>query len=254
MALRPTSSSGNAIAERDAAQQEGFLREVDEALREDEFFDILKRYGKPIAAAVVLGLAAFGGYLYWDHASKQATEARSAKAMAALDQLDGGGIEAAAREFDALAKDGSDGSRAVAAMTRAGMDAQMGKADAAAKAFEAVAADSSAPQPLRDLATVRATALKFDSLAPADVVTRLKPLAVPGNPWFGPAGELVGLAYLKQGKPELAGPLLSSIARDKDTSESLRARARQIAAQLGYDAVDDAKKMVGIPNDPAVAQ
>jgi hypothetical protein len=71
------------------------------------------------------------------------------------------------------------------------------------------------------------------------VIDRLKPLAVPGKPWFGSAGELVAQAYLKQGKTEAAGALFGSIAKDKTVPDTLRRRARQLAGQLGVDAVED---------------
>lgn len=71
------------------------------------------------------------------------------------------------------------------------------------------------------------------------MVDRLKPLAVPGSAWFGSAGELLGIAYLKLGQRELAGPLFAAVARDETTPQSLRRRARQLAGLLGVDAVDD---------------
>ena len=74
------------------------------------------------------------------------------------------------------------------------------------------------------------------------MVDRLKPLATPGNPWFGSAGELVAMAYLKQGKKDLAGPLFAAIAKDEDVPQSLRSRTRQLAGLLGYDAVVDVDK------------
>src|SRR5690606_23932546 len=60
-----------------------------------------------------------------------------------------------------------------------------------------------------------------------------------GQSWFGSAGELVGMAYLKQDKKELAGPLFAEIAKDESVPGSLRSRARQLAGLLGYDAVVD---------------
>jgi hypothetical protein len=70
-------------------------------------------------------------------------------------------------------------------------------------------------------------------------VARLKPLAEPGKPWFGSAGELLASAYLKQGRKDLAGPLLAAIAKDQTVPASLRARTRQLAGLLGVDAVGD---------------
>jgi len=77
------------------------------------------------------------------------------------------------------------------------------------------------------------------------VIDRLKPLAVPGKPWFGSAGELVALAYIKQNKTEAAGGILAGIAKDKTVPDTLRRRARQLAGQLGVDAVDNPAAVVG---------
>jgi hypothetical protein len=221
------------------AQSDGFIREVDDALRQDEALDLYKRYGKQIAAAVLLALAVFAGYLIWDHYQQAARAERAEKFTIALDQLESGGLDAAAKAAAPLAASGGDGSQAAARMLLAGIAEEQGKAAEAVKGFDAVAADSTAPQPYRDLATIRSVALRFDSLAPATVVSLMKPLAEPGKPWFGSAGELLGLAYIKQGNNTLAGPLFAAISRDKTAPESLRRRTRQMAGLLGVDAIDD---------------
>ncbi len=94
------------------------------------------------------------------------------------------------------------------------------------------------PGPLRDLALIRQTSLEFDSLKPQQVVDRLKPLAVEGAPWFGSAGELVAVAYMKMGKNDLAGPMFAAMAKDENVPQSIRSRARQMAGLLGIDAVE----------------
>ena len=222
-----------------------FLREVDDALREDEMLGLAKRYGKPIGAAVALGLAALAGYLWWDNHEKAAADTRGEQFTIALDRVEAGSpasLAAAGKLLVPLAKDDAGGTSAAARMLQAGIALKQGHAQQAARMFGAVAADAKAPQPFRDLATIRQVAVEFDSMAPQQVVDKLKPLAVPGNAWFGNAGELLGIAYLKQGKAELAGPLFAAIARDKEAPDSLRRRARQMAGLLGVDAVDDPEK------------
>lgn len=240
MALRPTSTPPATTShdERDAAQREGFMREVDEALREDELLGFAKRFGRPLGIATVAGLLALAGYLWWDHSTNQAAAERSERTVLALDRIGAGGpgADAAAKDLEPLAAEGSDGSKAAAALLRASIEQQQGRSDAAAKAFAAIAADTAVPQALRDYAVVRETAIRFDSLAPQQVVDRLKPMALPGNPWFGSAGEMTGLALLKLGKPDLAGPMFAAVAKEKDAPASLRDRMRQMANQLGADA------------------
>lgn len=229
------SASLSKAAERDAAQQDGFLREVDEALREEQMVEAVKRWAKPVGAGVALLLLALGGYMYWDRSVKAKAGSISERAILALDKLEGGQLDAAARDLAGLTGTGSDGNRAVAAMTLAAISLEQGKTDQAAKQFAAIAADPTMPKPFRDLATLREVSIRFDGMKPADVVARLKPLAVPGGAFFGSAGELTGMAYLDMGKPELAGPLFAQIAKDKNVPESLRSRTRKMAASLGYD-------------------
>lgn len=231
---RPNSQSK--ADEQAAAQQDVFLREVDDALREAELKSILSRYGKPIGGAIAAGLVMLAGYLWWDNSTKQAAGERSEQATIALDKLEAGNAAAALADLESLTKDGSDGSKAAAAMTRAAILVQQGKAEDGTKAFAAIAADEAAPQAYRDLATIREVSLRFEAMQPQQVIDRLKPLAVPGNAWFGSAGELVGMAYLKLGKPDQAGPLFAAIGKNTEVPTTLRTRMRQVAGQLGYDA------------------
>jgi hypothetical protein len=92
------------------------------------------------------------------------------------------------------------------------------------------------PKPYRDAALIRQTALEFDQMKPDEVIVRLAPLAKPGEPWFGTAGELTALAMVKQGKKQEAGQLYAAIAKDSGVPQTIRARAVQIAGTLGVDA------------------
>lgn len=251
MALPPQSRSDK-LAQRDAAQQDVFLREVDEAVRQDEMFTLFQRYGKPAIAVVVVGLLALAGYLWWDHSSKQSAGEVGEQFTMALDKLDARNLPAADKELVTVEQKGGDGSAAAAKLLRAGIALEQNKQAEAAKLFAEVAADGDAPQPFRDLATIREVSINFDTLPPQQVVDRLKPLATPGNPWFGNAGELVGIAYMKQNRNDLAGPLFAAISRDKDVPDSLKRRTRQLAGLLGVDAIDDvAKAASGDAPEPA---
>ncbi|MGE8133189.1 tetratricopeptide repeat protein [Novosphingobium subterraneum] len=241
MALRPDSpqSRSNQLAERSAGQGDAFLREVDDALREDQVYTAIQKYGKPVGALIVAGLLGLGGYLrYENHSNAKAAE-QGEVLTKALDNLEVRNLKAATEAVAPLAAEGTDGYRATAKMLAAGVLSEQGKNAEAAKAFAAIAADADIPQAYRDLATIREVSLTFDQLGPDKVVERLKPLAVPGNAWFGSAGELVGMAYVKQGKNDLAGAMFAQIAKDKTVPDTLRRRTRQMAGLLGVDAVED---------------
>ncbi len=216
-----------------------FLREVDDALRGDEMLSAFQRWGKVAIIAVVVLLAGLASFLFWQQHKHQAAAKQGEQLTIALDDVQGGRLGDSATKLSALVGDSNDGTKAAAQLMQAGIALEQGKSADAVKLFDAIAADENAPQPYRDLAAIRAVATSFDAMKPEDVVTRLKPLAEPGKPWFGSAGELVGLAYLKQGKNNLAGPLFAAISRDKDVPDTLRARTRQMAGLLGVDAIDD---------------
>lgn len=220
------------------------MREVDEAVRQDEMADLAHRYGKPAIVIIVLGLLALGGYLWWDHTHKQKVNEWGEQFTVALDKVERGDLAAGDKALQPLGSDAGAGTSASARLMRGGIALEKGQRADAVKQFAAVASDKDAPRAFRDLATIRQVATGFDSMAPDQAVTLLKPLAVPGNPWFGSAGELLGLAYIKQGKPELAGPLFAAISRDKEAPESIRRRTRQLAGMLGVDAIDDPEKAV----------
>ena len=244
MALIPSNntSEDEKRADREARQQEALLREVDDALREDQFAEAAKRYGMPLGVLIVIGLAAFAGYLWWSGQQEAKLDRGSEQIVKAIDQLNAGNFDTADKSFAAIVKSGDSGAQAVAILAQAGIAEKQGKTAEAAKLYGQIAADKSAPEPYRDLATIREVALNYDKMKPEEVVERLKPLAAPGRPFFGSAGELLGAAYLEQGKKDLAGPLFAEISRDKNVPESLRSRARQLAGVMGVDAIDDVDK------------
>ena len=234
--LPPSDTPPSKPGSRDEAAQDGFLREVDEALREEQLVTAFKRYGMPVGAAIVVGLLALAGYLWWDNSQKADAAQRSERMIVAMERIEAGSTEAGMKDLQLLAKDPSPGTRAVALLELAGIAAKTGNTPDAIKRFAAVAADASLPQAFRDLATLREVTLRFDTMKPEDVVARLKPLAVPESAFYGSAGELVGMAYLEMGKPQEAGALFAKIGQDKNVPKSLRSRMRQLAGGLGFDA------------------
>lgn len=246
MALRPKSSLTPAekLAEQQDAEKSALLREVDDAVRQEQALVAAKRYGIPIFLIAVCGLLGFGGYLWWDHTRERSMEASSEELIRAVDNVEHGHLDTADKALAPLAENGTAGIQATAKLLQAGIALKQGRKAEAVKLYAEVAANSDVPAPYRDLANIRGVAANFDAMDPDDVIKRLKPLAVPGNAWFGSAGELLGAAYLKQGKKDLAGPLFASIAKDEGVPETLRSRARQLAGLLGYDAVTDVKQLV----------
>lgn len=223
------------MANTPASPEDAFLREVDEEFRRSQLLGLWQRYGKLAIALLVIGLGALAFSLYWQDRKEQAAGDAGAALTRAMEQLEVGEGARARPVLEAMTRDGPGAYAGLARMVLAN-DALAGGDKAKARGlYEAVASDTALPQPLRDAALVKAVRVGFDELRPGDVISRLKPLAVPGNAWFGVAGELVAVAYFNEGKPELAKPILIAIVKDEGISPSLRSRAAQLAIAAGVD-------------------
>jgi hypothetical protein len=214
---------------------ETFVREVDENLRRDRARDFFKTYGNWLIAGVVLFLAISGGLIWWNQ-HRVAKRGEQVEQLAQVYRdIGSGNVSNAGSQLDALSDSGSKGVRASAKFARAALALQQNDTKQAAGIYKSISEDSGLPQPYRDAALVRQTALEFDQLQPDAIITRLAPLTKPGEPWFGSAGEMTALAMIKQGKTQQAAQLFATIAKDKTVPETLRARAAQIAGTMGVD-------------------
>lgn len=215
---------------------ETFLREVDENLRRDQLRDFGKKYGAWLIAAVVLFLAASGGWIWWQQHQLQRSGEQVEQLGEIYQNIGAGQTKNAAQQLDVLSKSGRKAVRASAAFASAALAVQQNDSKTAIAKYRELANDNDLPGSYREIALIRQTALEFDQIQPQEVVTRLQPLAKPGNPWFGTAGEMTAMALIKQGKKEEAGRLFAAIAKDKSVADPMRERAVQIAGSLGVDA------------------
>ena len=218
---------------------ETFMREVDEELRKDRLNQFVSRYGWWMLAAVVLILGAVGGTIWWRSHQQAQAGSQGETLIAAFDSIEAGNRTAAAAKIGELAESDVDGYRVAALFARAASQSEAGNGAAAVATLRSIANDQELAEPYRQAALVRQTALEFDSLQPQAIIRRLGPLARPGQPWFGSAGEMVGMAHLKMRRPDLAGPLFQRIGRDETVPASIRTRAIQMAGSLGYDAMPE---------------
>lgn len=245
MALPPdTQSREETLARRRAAEEEALLREVDDAVRQDDLAGFGQRYGRQLAIAAAVLVLGFGGFLFWQSRQHAAFERESETVIAALDQSQAGNLAAAGTTASALVGQGGDGPQASARLIAAAAAADRNALDEARKNLAALQGDASAPQAMRDLARLRLVSLEFDGMDKRRVIAELTPLAQPGGPWFGSAGELVAMAHLEQGNRAEAGRLFSAIARAETVPDPIRSRARQMAGVLGVDAIPDVDRFL----------
>ena len=72
---KPALTREEELARRKAAEDDALIREVDDAVRQGDLQSFGKKYGVPLAGAIILLLVAFAGYLYWQNRQEAAREA-----------------------------------------------------------------------------------------------------------------------------------------------------------------------------------
>jgi hypothetical protein len=219
---------------------EAFFREVDDEVRREQMATAARRYGVLLVVVVVLALIALAGGLWWRSHRDAVAGERGEQLVAAMASLGAGQDAKAAPPLQALAHTDTKGYAPLARFLQADTLVKNGKNPAAAAAFLAIANDGSVPQQFRDAAMLRATSIDFDTITPQTALARLKPLAVPGKPWFGSAGEMAGVAYMRMNQPKQAGAMFVAITKDPLVPATLRSRVAQLAADLGFEPVQPA--------------
>jgi len=200
-----------------------FFREVDEEYRRDRIMQIWTRHSGLIIAALVLLIAAVGGWRYWQHVERTRAEAAGSRYEEAVSLAREKKTEEAAKALEAVAKEAPGGYRLLA---RFRLAAELGQKnpDEGAKAYDALANDAAVNGVWQDLARLRAAMLRFDTAEASAIRPALERLAAPTNPWRHTAREMLGLSGLKGGDYEFAGRWFDQIAADRDTPPGLRSR------------------------------
>lgn len=204
---------------------DSFIREVNEEFRKEQARKLWDRFGPALigaAVAVVIGTAAFVGYNYWvETRADRSGDAYSA----ALTLIQDGKSDEALAALKALQADGHGAYPALARMRTATLLADQGDAAGAVAEFDAVAADTSTPEAVRDTARVRAAYLLVDHGSYADVAARVEPLTADTNALRHSAREALGLAAWKEGNSTDAQKLFEQITADEAAPRDMRERA-----------------------------
>jgi hypothetical protein len=211
------------------AQNDEFIREVDEEYRRERMAQIWKRYSGVIVGVAILVVASVGGWRYWQHREEiQAQEAAGRYEEALRAARGEENSDEAEKSLEAIARAAPDGYRLLTRFRLAGELGQQSAEDGA-KAFDALAADGSVPQVWQDLARLRGAILRLDG-DPAAVRPTLERLATPTGAWRHSARELLGLSGLKSGDYDFAGRWFDQIAADRETPQALRQRLELYSA------------------------
>ncbi len=212
--------------------EESIFREVDEAIRHDQFKALWDKYGLLVLAgafAIVAGVGGYKGWVYWT--AQQASNA-GARFVGGVTLLEDGKTSEAIEVFKSLADEGPSGYRKLAQFRLAAINAKDGNTGAAIKTYDALASDSATGSVQQGFATIQAAALRLDDASFDDMKKRLEALAAAGNPWRHSARELLGLSAFRTGNLNVAERYFNVMLGDQQTPDNMRRRAEMMLSLL----------------------
>lgn len=209
-------------------RQEMLAREVDEELNKERMMAFWKKYQILI---IILVIAVVGAAVCYELYKAQVQKTRLIESdrfeTAVVNRVSSTNDTERQKALEAFKKLGIDaktGYKYLARLQEAGMLFDQGKTSEGLTALNAVANDKNAPDQFRGVATLSAVSFEFNTVPTEQLLARLTPYLVLGNPFYGSAAELAAALYLKENKPDEALALLRQAISDPALPQQMTER------------------------------
>lgn len=212
---------------------DGFVEEVNEEVRRDRLYGLLRRYGW-IAVLAILAIVGGAAYSEYTKAQNRAQAEGLGDAMLAALSVDNRSDRVAAlAEIEAPTALSS----AVLDMMTASAQVEAGDAQAAADTLNALAVNGEVPEIYRQVAAFKAMTLNGTDVSAEERRQMFAGMAQPGNPLRLLAEEQLALIEIETGDVQAAIAAYQAIVDDAEVSSDLQQRALQVIVALGGEPV-----------------
>jgi hypothetical protein len=218
---------------RDSGNSDEFIREVDEAVRQDRWLAVWKQYSAYIigaALAVVIGTAAGVGWQNYEAGQRAA----NARAFAeATDLLSEDRPAEAAAALQTFADRVGGGVAVIAKFRAAEAEKQAGNSEGKLTLLGSLSESGDTRSLYQRLATLLA---KQETLGEDDAemfIDEIELLLTPDNPWRASLIELTAVAQMKSGRMEEARATLEALLSEEAVPTNLERRASELLSALG---------------------
>jgi hypothetical protein len=222
------------------------FREAEDELRKETAETVAKRAAPFVIGAIVLALAAGGGWQFYQAQQAKSIEAASVSYDGAMAKLQAGDLAGGEAALAAIAKSGPKGFASQAALQRGAVLQEQGKAAEARAVFEEAAKSINDPD-LADLARLRAAYIAADSETREQVSARLAPIIERKGAFSALARELVAARAWEAGDSAAARTTYALLQLDLNAPEGVRSRAGQAIAVIDAAATKSKTPMVIAP-------
>ena len=211
------------------------FREVDEELKQERYEKLWRQYGKYIIGTAVLLVAAVAGWKAWQSHQTSQRLAEGERFTAGSELLLDGKSAEAYQVFAGISADTRSGYGILAKFYEASIVAGGDDPTKSIRIYDAIAADSSAPLSLRDLAKVLGAlqGLRSSTIDSKIIADRVRPMSGAGKAYRHVALEIMALAAMKSGDTEAARGYYREIVDEPASASGIRTRAAQMLNILG---------------------
>ena len=212
-------------------QQDAFIREVDEDLKNESMKKLWDKYGLFITICVVVALSLAVSYESIKAWYIKRAENWSDTYAVALNLQNQGKYDESLAALNVII-DGKFGAFAdLAKMQQVNVLSDQGKEEEAIIALGTIANDKDFNKQLRDLAIIKLASHKLDTATSEEIKNILEPIAS-DNAWYGTAQEMLAIVAVRDGNIEEAKNIYQSLLDNTSVSDELKNRVRDILSVL----------------------
>jgi hypothetical protein len=222
------------------------FREAEDELRKETAENAAKKAAPFVIGAIVLALAAGGGYQFYQAQKAKGLEAAGVAYDGAMTKLQSGDLAGGEAALAEITKTAPAGFASQAALQRGAVLQEQGKAAEARVVFEDAAKSIKDPD-LADLARLRAAYIAADSETREQVTARLTPIIDRKGAFAPLAKELLAARAWEAGDVAAARSAYSVLQLDLNAPEGVRSRAGQALAVIDAAATKSKTPMVIAP-------
>lgn len=215
-----------------ADEQEAFIREVTEEVKNDHLKQMWEKYGIYIIVLVTLaivGAVSFEGFKSWRQTRSETWSDTYAYALNLENQ---GKYNESLKVLEQMEKTGGNIYSEIAKLQASNILFEQGKNDEALKVLEEIAADKSINKKLRDVATIKLVSYKLDNAPREEIDAFLRPLIEENGSWTNIAKEMTAMAAIRDGNIEEAQELYNEILNTPNLPNSLKMRVQDMLSVL----------------------
>ena len=233
MARKRKRDAGDAPETEIDREEELFIQEVNEELKQERYLETWKKYGQYIVGGVLLAVGSVAGWQWYKDNIRSEQEAQSVDFASAAALAAGGKNGEAGKVLDKLARETDGGYAALARLRQAALVGKSGDSKGAAALYLQLADDDRLSPVFRDLGTVLWGLHALDSAGPDRAIARLEPLTAAEGTWRYTALELIAHYHRKAGRNTDAARVFKQLADDDAAPATLKRRAGEMLSMLG---------------------